>query len=331
MARPSQLNRPLRIWFTLSAARRGLTVPELRDRLSDMPVSTLYRQLDALESEWPGVVKDGDRWRVTPGAVAPLYLADEEILALAVAIEGLPSSLRDALTELARKLDATLSPAKAAHLARLRGAQRAVVPGLATTAPVDGVTDAVQFAIAQEQVLRLEYQSPDGSVSQREVEPRGVLVHLGAAHLVAWCRLRRKVRQFALQRVLAAEVLDETFEPDPGFDLEAYAADAFSVRAEAPMPVVVDLAPDVAYLARERTWHASQRTEALPNGWTRLMFDAFTAGPHYSLVNQARRRGVDFARSRRSPPGPIEANRIRPTSRVPAPRSRRSPPGPIEA
>lgn len=79
MSRPSQLNRPLRIWFTLSGARRGLTFAELRERLSDMPVSTLYRQLDALEAEWPGVTKDGERWRVTPGAVArrhPPFPAD---------------------------------------------------------------------------------------------------------------------------------------------------------------------------------------------------------------------------------------------------------------
>ncbi len=264
----------LRIWFALTSSKRGLTASELLHRMPDLSQSSLYRHLEHLSADATGVYKTGDRWRVAPGAVAPIWLADEEVLALAVALEVLPGTLRTTLTDLARKLDATLSPPKLAYLTHLRGQRRAVVPGIAKSGPAPGISEAVQYALAHEQILRLTYQAPDGTESLRDVEARGVLVHQGVEHLVAWCRLRKEVRQFSLLRVRIAAILDETFVPDPAFDLEAFIARAFSVRAEAAIAVVVDLAPDVAYLARERTWHASQRTEALGDGWTRLRFEA---------------------------------------------------------
>lgn len=61
-------------------------------------------------------------------------------------------------------------------------------------------------------VLRLEYRDEAGRLSVREVEPLGVFGGAEHWYLLAWCRLRRDIRGFRLDRVLSVEA---TGEPAP--------------------------------------------------------------------------------------------------------------------
>lgn len=72
----------------------------------------------------------------------------------------------------------------------------------------------LQRALAARRVLRVDYVDSRGSTSSRVVEPLGFL---GGEHwyLVAWCRLRDATRGFRLDRIAAAEELDEAVPPRP--------------------------------------------------------------------------------------------------------------------
>lgn len=60
-------------------------------------------------------------------------------------------------------------------------------------------------AITARQVVRLHYQDATGTVSVRDVEPVTCLVYRDHWYLVTWCRLRRGVRAFRFDRLLAVE------------------------------------------------------------------------------------------------------------------------------
>lgn len=72
--------------------------------------------------------------------------------------------------------------------------------------PARSVMSAVEQAMTDQKVLRLEYTSADGTVSAREVEPVLFASTGGRWYLVGWCRLREGIRWFRLDRIGRATV-----------------------------------------------------------------------------------------------------------------------------
>lgn len=60
-------------------------------------------------------------------------------------------------------------------------------------------------AITEGRVVRVLYTDESGRLSRREVEPVTTMVHGDHWYLVGWCRLRRGVRAFRLDRLQAVE------------------------------------------------------------------------------------------------------------------------------
>ncbi|MFC6886785.1 MULTISPECIES: helix-turn-helix transcriptional regulator [Actinomadura] len=85
-----------------------------------------------------------------------------------------------------------------------------VTATLATlTEPLDASTAdrarVVAAAITEHRVVRLCYGDAGANVTIREVEPVTCLVHRDHWYLVGWCRMRRGVRAFRFDRILAVE------------------------------------------------------------------------------------------------------------------------------
>lgn len=87
---------------------------------------------------------------------------------------------------------------------------RAPEPG-----PDARVLRAVEQAIGSSRVLALRYRDASGAESERQVEPIILAFMSPAWYLVAWCRLRRDVRWFRLDRVLGASLTAQTHRPRP--------------------------------------------------------------------------------------------------------------------
>ncbi|GAA0964548.1 WYL domain-containing protein [Actinocorallia libanotica] len=68
-------------------------------------------------------------------------------------------------------------------------------------------------AITERRVVRVLYADERGKVSRREVEPVTTLVHGDHWYLVGWCRLRRGIRAFRLDRIMAVEPTDIQARP----------------------------------------------------------------------------------------------------------------------
>ncbi len=93
-----------------------------------------------------------------------------------------------------------------------------VATTLATlTRPLDPTTArrarTIAGAITARLVIRLHYADARGDVTTREVEPVTCLVHRDHWYLVGWCRLRRHIRAFRFDRILAVEATEIPARP----------------------------------------------------------------------------------------------------------------------
>jgi proteasome accessory factor B len=68
-------------------------------------------------------------------------------------------------------------------------------------------------AITTRLVIRLRYLDAAGRVTTRDVEPVTCLVHRDYWYLVGWCRMRRSIRAFRFDRIVAVEPTDIPARP----------------------------------------------------------------------------------------------------------------------
>lgn len=138
--------------------------------------------------------------RTTPAHdAAGTVLTAAEIAALALSLAHLGAGPQAATAR--RALRSLLDNA---------GHDDVVAATLATlTAPLDASTAdrarVIAAAITEHRVVRLCYGDAGANVTIREVEPVTCLVHRDHWYLVGWCRMRRGVRAFRFDRILAVE------------------------------------------------------------------------------------------------------------------------------
>jgi predicted DNA-binding transcriptional regulator YafY len=84
-----------------------------------------------------------------------------------------------------------------------------VAPG-PSNGPVDPVADVIQQALIGSVALEMTYRDGGGRITNRVVEPVGLLGTRRGWYLAAWCRLRDAPRAFRLDRIEAATLTDET-------------------------------------------------------------------------------------------------------------------------
>jgi hypothetical protein len=75
-------------------------------------------------------------------------------------------------------------------------------------------TSTIRYAIRAARKMRITYQDADGRGTERVIQPIAVAHYVGATLICAWCELRNDVRHFRADRVVSADVLDESFCTD---------------------------------------------------------------------------------------------------------------------
>lgn len=226
--------------------RRVVRAEEMAAHFS-ISLRTVYRDIAALgEAGVPVVGEVGVGYTLVKGYhLPPVMLTAEEAGALftggELAKKFTDGSLDIAVDGALAKLRAILPPDHKDHLEHLaRGTVIAPASGAASASGEGGGPPClalVQQAVARRRVLAMVYRGrerPEDTL--REVEPLGVVFHGDNWYLVAWCRLRKDLRHFRLDRVRSAELRAESFGTREGFSLgrhmEEYArqGDTFPAR-----------------------------------------------------------------------------------------------------
>ncbi|MBB5207604.1 helix-turn-helix transcriptional regulator [Chiayiivirga flava] len=223
----------------------------------DVDPRTVRRYIARLEGLGIPIVANRGRdgsYALVPGfKLPPLLFDDDEALALALGLRAVR----------AMGLAAT-APAVASALAKLErvmpGGLRRRVGALDETVALElahpvvavdhALLSALSVAAQQRRRVRLDYRSPQGDTTTRLFDPYGLLWRTGRWYALGHCHLRRAVRSFRLDRVLAVVPVDASFARPEQFDAREH-MNAAIARLPRTHPVDVLLHTDLDTARRE--------------------------------------------------------------------------------
>ena len=271
--RYERLSNILQLATLLQARRGGLT---LDDVMQEFNVSrrTAERLRDAVDKAFgPLMTVDAhDRrihWRLeSPNLGGLIRVSDAELTDLATAAASMErdghreqaASLRKLSDKLkARQSSGTGKDANSGFEELLRAEGLAMRPGPRQQFE-DGLLSTVREAIKRRRVLAFDYaaRGPEAPSKRRRVRPYGVL-YGSRALLVAPTERHDNLLLWRLSSMRHAQITDAAFDPDPGFDLTAFAKRAFGVFQERPFQVTLRFTPSAASDAAGFLFHPDQR------------------------------------------------------------------------
>ena len=223
--------RVLTVLEMLQATER-VTGAELAARLEVHP-RTAQRYIARLQDL--GVPVEGTRgvagaYRLRPGfRLPPMMFTDNEALALTLGLRALrylgltafAPATEGAGAKLQRALPLGIGErVKAIQAALELDADPWIVPASAA------LVIELAGAIMDGRTVRIGYATRDGTSSEREVEPYGIVYEDGRWYLVGRCRLRAAIRCFRVDRIGRSTpleaTLDGTFVMPENFDARAH-------------------------------------------------------------------------------------------------------------
>lgn len=277
----------LRLARLASSRHGGIS---LEDIAAEFAVShrTAQRMTQALETAFQNVTwHDGPdrrrRWRLSDPAATRMEMRSEsELEALEIAARtardegrlrharGL-EDLRDGMIARMPRVDAARNEADADAVLMALGQVARPGPQV-RVAPQ--VLDAVIESLRGPFRLKIRYRSAESP--QRIIEPHGLL-RGRRSYLVARQPDRGEdLRNFRIDRIHEAQVLDESFTFQCGFSIENYAARAFGVWQDPAQygEVVWRFVPEAAERASGFLFHPTQSLEPQPDGSLVVRFRA---------------------------------------------------------
>ncbi|QBD81487.1 YafY family transcriptional regulator [Ktedonosporobacter rubrisoli] len=208
----------------LLQSHQRLSGPELAERL-EVNTRTIRRYVTMLQDL--GIPVEAERgrygsYRLRPGfKLPPLMFNDEEALALTL---GLLAARRLGLATAAPAVEGAIAKIERVLPLTLKEQVRAIQETLvfdvrpAQARPRSGIVSLFSTASAQYRQVLLCYQPWQSEVSERIVDPYGLVYRSGFWYTAGYCHLRQDLRTFRLDRVVHAEMLEDTFTPQPEFD-----------------------------------------------------------------------------------------------------------------
>lgn len=208
--------------------------PELAERL-EVNIRTVRRYIMMLQDL--GIPVEAGRgrygsYRLRPGfKLPPLMFTEDEVLALTL---GLLAARRLRLAVAAPDVEGALAKIERVLPVALRERVQAIQQTLVLDFAQRGVMPAsaivVKLGVATQQCRRVQmrYQSWQAEPTERAVDIYGLVYRAGFWYAVGYCHLREGLRVFRLDRVLHAEMLDETYTRPEDFDTLGYVSNSIA-------------------------------------------------------------------------------------------------------
>jgi len=262
-----RLRRALTI-IPLLQGRQGMRVGQISRYLGVSPreVTEEIRELVMMcgvppyfPHDYINLYLDGDRVyiRFAEHFRRPVRLTLPEALSLVLALRAIEGgaaggpAFSPALDGLRRKIAEILAPEEARSL---REAESRIVaprgPGAAAAARLQ----VLREAMGRTRKVRIDYFSHHrGVLSERVIQPWGVVENGGDWYCVAWDSVRRDGVMFRVDRIRRVEVLDEGYEVPEAFDAARWRSrEVFRPRGDEPL-VRVRFSPELARFVREES------------------------------------------------------------------------------
>ena len=251
---------------------------------------TVYRDVDSLSAA--GIPVHAER-----GAHGGIVLADgyrraltqfrdEEIRALFVSATdtladvGLGDNLRRAL----EKLTGALTETQRRAAEHTRGRIHIDPRRWRQAAQPRAILGALRTACTEDRKTVLHYRDRNGKVTERTIDPLGLVAKAGVWYLVA--RYGSEMRTFRADRMLGVDVTSDPFKRPPDFDLDAYWTQ-WSTAYERSLPgepATLRIAPEAIDEVTE--YWESEFIEDARRGWKvyRLLFPSLESAAAHVIV-----------------------------------------------
>lgn len=139
------------------------------------------------------------------------------------------------------------------------------------------VFEAVVFGLSKDRKLNISYRSAykrEQDVVGRVIHPLHMLLYMGNWHLIAFCEIRKEMRNFVLSRIDDVEILKEKVEEQlkkkniKNLIEESYGIFLTGEKTE----VSLKFTPDVAPMVKDQVWFPGQELEELKDNSIILKF-----------------------------------------------------------
>lgn len=210
------MNRIDRLFGILTAlqSKKYVTADQLSERF-EISVRTVYRDVKALgESGIPVSFEPNKGYYIVQGFfLSPVAFTSEEANALLLS-ESLVAGFTDqsiqthfgtALT----KVKTVLKTSQKENVALLGNSIKMQVPMRISTD--FNYLSLVQESITSSTQLELSYINLNEEMSNRFIEPIGLVFYAFSWHVIAWCHLRSEYRDFKISRIQQLRLTGKTF------------------------------------------------------------------------------------------------------------------------
>lgn len=276
MARGDQLARQWMIFQKLLNSRYGKTVNDLAADLDCHP-RTVYRDLDALQVAGFPIynqrVNGTGFWALMESArkPVPVPFSLSELMALYFsrgAVRALKETVfYDSLESLLKKIKTTLPADAARYLQQVEKSLKIDSRPHKRYGKYNKVIDTLNQAVFEKKVVAVVYYTMSRKkMTRREVEPYKLWFYSGGFYLIGYCRWKKEVRIFAVERIKVLNLTGESFNVPADFDFEGFMRHSFGVFRGEPEKVSIWFDSDAADYVKEKVWHDSQQIRIQDDG-----------------------------------------------------------------
>ena len=267
---------------------RQITARELTERLAsegfEVGKRTVERDLVSLSGIFPLITNDRSRpygwsWSKDAEAFALPTMSPLQALTLELAHDHLasllPASLLDSLAPYFKCAEGVLSSGEGVKkLANWRKKVAIVPPNQPLIPPnyPEVIIEAVHSALLSEQQLEISYTSREHSETKTyPSHPLGIVQRGAVTYLIATLYNYTDILLFAVHRIQAAKVLDQSANTPEGFDLKHYISQgALGFEENGLIKLVVLFTVAAAEHLWETPLSLDQQITPFKSGWVRL-------------------------------------------------------------
>ncbi|MEX1034179.1 MAG: YafY family protein [Cellvibrionaceae bacterium] len=228
-----------------------LTGAEIARRL-DVDIRTVRRYITVLEELGIPVTTEQGRYGgymlVAGFKLPPMMFTDEEAQAIAL---GLLAAGQLGIKEVTPAIASVQAKLERVMPAKLKRRVRAISESINIVLPPAELTDdggalvLLTDAAQARQRVRFSYQSQQGEITQRELDPYGLIYRRGRWYVCGYCHLRKDLRTFRIDRLYNARMVEAIFDRPPEFDTADYLHQSI-IKAPRQHPVSLVLHTDIA-------------------------------------------------------------------------------------
>lgn len=262
--------------LNLLRSRRNLNAAKIAEECG-VTERTIYRDIIAISEANIPIYYDNGYKYASDNFLPPLNISVDEYLTLTAALESSPLAelghSKRILKAVKTKIEAVLSQNVKKEKSRAASAANVRIRSTARINVEDKFYASVEEGIRRNRVLHLKYAAIESGVKERDVEPYFMIFIERAFYFVAYCRLRKGLRTFRLDRIEGITVTDETFVPRENIDPEGYFKNSWGVFGGDPVRVEILFEGKAARVILSGKHHQNEIVEKLNSGKVRYIVE----------------------------------------------------------